>query len=335
MTDGHERRDRLFDEHGGAMVELVVLMLVFVPLVMLPLYFEDSIQYKLNAQEAVFSTVWDFAYGDYSTKTVSSLKGKIESDNKSIFANGLSGNKKAKHDPSGPWANFRWTNDKPVQCSLKETGFQAPPALVPLGNTFYRAFSQNKGGLVECHGSVDVENYYIPHIFLPELSGRKNGEFFQEQKQWVHFDEGGNDYSFGLLVDPWTISDPSDVKQGKGNKPFMKRVKHCWGDLTGGTASASAVTWGVFSAFWGKYIAKAIQNKVILAGGAFDVPPLGKLQVKHLADKKQSVPTAFGQDKLYATPWLDGKQNTYKKTFSARGNYYLGCKRLEPNCSGK
>ena len=70
---------KLRGERGGAMVELAVLMLIFVPLILLPMYFQDAIRYKLDYQESVYSTAWDFAYGNYQDDSASSIAGSIES----------------------------------------------------------------------------------------------------------------------------------------------------------------------------------------------------------------------------------------------------------------
>jgi len=313
---------RLAAREGGAMVELALLMMVMVPLVMLPLYFQDSIIYKLDAQERVFSTAWDFAFGDYEKKTVENLRGSILQDNEEIFKNALSGNKRDKGDPAGPWADFRWPAN-PVSCS-RDKSFLRPMGggigSITLPGEFHDRFTN--GGLVECQGSIEVANHYIPEDFMNNFTAGNNKKHFIPKDNYIVHQDGDEPIRFGLLVDPWTIHDPDDIKDRDGNEPFVERADYCWYKAT-----TSAATYLAFQAAWVAFLAKATQKKLLSPLGAFmENPPLPMdISVLHPQKSLQDRDTAFGQSRFYLTPHKDGDQNMYEQTYNARKQTYLGC----------
>ena len=119
----HNRRKR--SQRGSAMVEFAVLMLAFVPMILLPLYFVDAMRYKLEAQEAVYMSVWDFAFGDYTTSTAAVLASGIDSKNQELYANFLAGDETTREAgvPLGPWADAQWNT--PLDCTTVDKGFGA------------------------------------------------------------------------------------------------------------------------------------------------------------------------------------------------------------------
>lgn len=307
---------------GGAMVELALLMMVMVPLVMLPLYFQDSIIYKLSAQERVFSTAWDFAFGDYEKKTVGDLRSSILQDNVEIFKNAKSGNKREKSDPAGPWADFRWPSN-PVTCS-RDKDFMKPLgggiADITLPGEFHDKFT--KGGLVECQGTIEVANHYIPEDFMNNFTAGNNKKHFIPKDNFIVHQDGDEPIKFGLLVDPWTINNPDDIKDHEGNEPFIERTKYCWNG-----APTSMVTFEAFEVAWLAFMAKATQKKLLSPVGAFmeDPPRPMDISVLHPQKSLQDRDTAFGQSRFYLTPHKDGDENMYEQTYNARKQTYLGC----------
>jgi hypothetical protein len=98
--------------------------------------------------------------------------------------------------------------------------------------------------------------------------------------------------------------------------------------------------WGEFAMRWlsmGQKMQSKLSNPVPLLMGILDNPLKLDLCSIHLAKKKHSLNTR-GQSKLWPSPYKDGVDDKYKKTFENRGKsqnqaYYLGCKRLEANCN--
>ncbi len=315
-------------QSGAAMVELVVLMLVFVPLILLPMYFQDAMRFKFDAQEVVSTSAWDFAYGDYESSSAAALAGSVHSMNQRIFDNGWCGNEDDKKEPAGPWANFRWADaSQPATCTAIK-GFQKPRGIAgvlgPLPAAFHDKWT--KGGLVECTGSIEVENHYIPSIFMQDFSALSDDKMFLDKGQFLPYRE----YRFGVMVDPWCIHDPADIVQdGSGNKPFKDRVEYVWKE------GPSVITFEIFEiaidAWFAMLTAKEIFNPVMLAA---EYPPRpADISSIHPPSKEQSVSAKWGRSSFYVTPFLDGSDDTYKKTFEKRDVWYLGCKQLEPNCT--
>ena len=141
-----------------------------------------------------------------------------------------------------------------------------------------------------------------------------------------------NEYKFGILVDPWTIHNPSDVTPQKFNPqhPFYKRVDFLWKT---GKYMQFVMNWNSMAQ---KMSRKLSKSKMVLEG-SLDNPTILKLCSIHLANKEHPI-SALGRTKFWVTPYEDGENNMYKKTFENRGDkpdeaYYLGCtNRLQPNC---
>jgi hypothetical protein len=303
-------------ERGGAMVELVVLMLVFIPLIMLPMYFQDALRYKLDTQEAVYSTAWDFAFGKYDEETADNIAPSITSANRRIFANLWSGNRNDKRNPAGPWADFNWKSR--IDCSAnKDFGSDAYGMLAKA----YHNDSEvgTKGGLVTCKGTISVTNHYIPRVFLQEFASKNL------------FDPGRNELSypevkFGVMVDPWCIHDPADAeKLGDGNEAFYKRANFVWQN------GPAAITYNVFRGLW--YIfAVSMMDRISLTALFIDDPTKLRLSSLHFPDKRRSVEVSGGRSRFWVSPYEDGNDNLYKKTFDKRETNYLGCQNFGPNC---
>ncbi len=312
-------------ERGGAMVELVVLMLVFVPLILLPLYFQDAVHFKLNAQEAIYSSAWDFAYGDYEKKSVSDLAGSIRSENWEIFKNGHSGDKKDKVD--GPWANFKWESSGKVATCAGEKDFEKPLgkiSKISIIGQFHKKYTN--GGLVDCKGAIMVENRYIPQKFLPEFTKNNNTDMFIKKNEWIKYTDKGDAYAFGVVVDPWTIHNAKSIEDGSDNDPFMERSNFCWK-----RAATSAASFLLVVGKWAAFM-KKVKDLVLSVGSVSEPYYLAPNKMKDITSlhpikstKTRDVALG-GQNKFWVSPFKDGKQNTYEKTYNKRDGWYLGCK---------
>lgn len=307
--------ERLRGERGGAMVELAVLMLIFVPLILLPMYFQDAMRYKLDNQESVYSTAWDFAYGNYQDDSASSIAGSIESANRDIYKDLWPGSKKKA---VGPWANFEWRQEITCDSVEKSFGAMTYPMLAQAYHMVY-----TKGGLVTCRGSINVENHYIPNVFLQEFAQK---DLFEPGKNAIQYKE----QKFGILVDPWCLQDAASTITIGGipvsGLKFYQRVMIVW--LADSKHNDFTDAW---KAFGDKMESEDISKSRTSLETNVDNPTMLKIRALHLADRKMPV-VALGQFQFWVSPFKDGNDDKYEETFNNRDEYYLGCKTFEPNC---
>jgi hypothetical protein len=166
----------------------------------------------------------------------------------------------------------------------------------------------------------------VPQVFMQDFA---NEDHFVPKNDEIVY----NQYKFGVLVDPWTIHDPSDITPREENPqhPFYKRVDFLWKT---GKYMDFVMKW---NSMCQKMSRKLSKSKMQLEG-SLDNPTKLKLCSIHLADKEYLVPS-LGRLTYWVSPYEDGKDNKYKKTFENRGDspeeaYYLGCKtRLQANCN--
>lgn len=307
---------KLRGQRGGAMVELAVLMLVFVPLILLPMYFQDAIRYKLDTQESVCSTAWDFAYGDYQENSASSIAGSIESANRDIYADLWSGSKKKA---VGPWANFEWRQK--ITCDQVEKNF-ASLTYPMLAQTYHQVYT--KGGLVTCRGSINVKNHYIPRLFLQEFAQK---DLFAPGTNSIEYRE----QKFGVLVDPWCLQEAKNTITIGGipisGLKFYERVFFIWN-----AADKHQDFVDAWKAFADKMADEDISKSRSSLESNLDNPTMLKIRSLHLADEEQLV-LALGLMQFWVSPYKDGNDNKYEETFKNRDKYYLGCTTFGPNCN--
>lgn len=318
-------RKRWRSERGGAMVEFSVLMLIFVPLILLPLYFQDALRYKLDTQEAIYSASWDFAYMDYGEKTIGDVKHMVEEANKRIYKNLWPSNEDDKPDPAGPWADFKWIEE--INCG-GDTGFAAQVyAQSQLAGIYHGAYT--KGGLASCKGAISVRNHYIPTHFVEGATGFTETELWEHGRDWMDYET----INFGVMVDSWTINNGDDINPfgaPLAMNPFYQRANLMWR-----MADKYSDVESKWESFASKMSDKFSQDQGTLEDD-FDNPMVLKLASLHLADEKRSIPAilsaAVSMSGLWVTPFEDGDGDVYKSTFEARDEYYLGCTSFQPNC---
>lgn len=315
-------RNRMRSKRGAAMVEFSILTMAFVPLILLPMYFQDSLRFQLDAQEAVAATTWDFAFNDYENNTAESVRNSIESANRARYVNLWPANKKTFEDDqrAGPWCDFRW--EKQVTCSVdKEFAADAYGTLgfLSIAKKFHAKFT--KGGLVSCTGNISVENHYIPEEFTQDFHSKS---LFPHHEAMPLPSE-----DFAIMVDPWSIHDPGEPEKcGDGNDPYYERVEFVWKE---------PFTYVLFTMAWWIYVAKLLP-KLSLTAAFWDDPTKLKLSAQHYEEgsdsyKTRSVTVSGGRKKFYTTPYGDDDPvKGFKDTFEARTANYLGCEVFGPDC---
>ncbi len=315
------RRNR--SRRGAAMVEFAVLMLAFVPLILLPMYFADAMRFQLDAQEAVASTVWDFAFADYSSdQSAVNMTPSFTGANQEIYANLWPANKKPKAEKAGPWCDFAWTQELNCQVA-KDFGSGAyTTLLINLAQAFHDEYT--KGGLVTCTGRIAVENHYIPRQFAQDFA---NQELFPQGTDALELPEE----RFAILVDTWAIHDPADSQKcGEGNDPFYERAEFVW---------TQPITYQFFRGMWLLFVVKMLSD-VSVTAFLWDDPTKLKMSSLHYDPgatndiKKRSVDVSGGRSSFYTNPFGDDDPvKEFKETFEARDSFYMGCTSFGPDCN--
>ncbi|MBW2702201.1 MAG: hypothetical protein JRF33_15390 [Deltaproteobacteria bacterium] len=313
----YNRRKR--SQRGSAMVEFSVLMLAFVPMILLPLYFVDAMRYKLEAQEAVYMSVWDFAFGDYSNSSAGDLAGGIDSTNQKLYANFLAGDETPRTDgtPLGPWADAQWSTD--LDCKTVDGDFASDAyspggmSLISLPANFHEKFKN--GGLVTCKGGIDVANFYVPTGFLDgggnDLASKPMFNQAPGGSDWLTY----NTIEMGLMVDPWCIHETEDIDGVCEDGKYCERVNFVWSEASSVFIQYMAWAWVAWILFAAEMIMDINLTTIAMSP---DDPHKLKMSVKH-------PPTGKRLDH-FLTPMTDGKEDEYQKTYEERDEYYLGCK---------
>jgi len=316
---------RMGSRRGAAMVEFSILTMAFVPLILLPMYFQDALRFQLDSQEAVAATTWDFAFNDYQNDTAESVRNAIEGANQARYENLWPANKKSLGEgddkqQAGPWCDFAW-EQKPT-CSVdKDFASSAYGSLgaLSIAKQFHSEYT--KGGLVTCSGNVSVTNQYIPEQFSQNFNSKKH--FIGHDAMALPKEE------FAIMVDPWAIHDPAEVEKcGDGNDAYYERVEFVW---------KKPLTYWLFTAAWWIYVVK-LMPKLSLTAAVFDDPTKLKLAAQHYDEgsssmNQRSVTVSGGRSKFYTTPYGDDDPvKVFKETFEARKANYLGCSVFGPDC---
>ena len=313
---------------GSALVEFSILSVALVPLIMLPMYFQDAMRFQLDTQEAVASTVWDFCFDNYETTSASSITGNKAANNQKRYSNLWPSNtkEKASGQKAGPWADFSWNQQ--IQCSVENPGWVSKPysafGVVDLAKKFHKKYTN--GGLVTCTGSINVENYYIPQKVSQEFEQQ---DLFAQGKDQVSLPTE----KFAVLVDTWTIHEPDDCeKTGDGNKPFYERAEFMW---------KKPLTYWIFTGAWWLYVAK-LMPKLSLTAIIWDDPTKLKLAAQHYDEgsspgtpkQKHVEVSGRAEDEFWTIPYsTKDPLKPFKETYDNRGMYYMGCKSFGKDCN--
>ncbi len=332
---------------GAAVVELAVLMMVFVPLILLPLYFQDALRFRLDAQEGIGTTMWDFAYQNYEHQTAQSVEQSVTVDfNQKIYESLWCGDDDPKRSKSGPWAEFNW--ERKIRCSVdKEFGADG---YMLLSKNYHDEYT--KGGLVSCSGSISVTNHFIPSTFFQEFS-HDNVDFFKPRKSKLTYPV----YTAAVMVDSWSVNGCNsngskcpreknedkkfnitkglDTSAGDGAQAFYERTEKMWKKPITYWA-----VYGAYLAFIGQAVSAEVASPLALVAAfikkgimGLDNPLTLKMGVKHdLGNQfKLNVKSAYGPDDFHSLPYLDGDDDMPKKMLNKRKSTYMGCG-VKPNC---
>jgi hypothetical protein len=222
---------------GSAAVETAILMIVLIPLIMYTLFLEDLLAYKLDQEETVMSSAWDFANQDFRHVDRSKLQDQVTSSDMQTYWDHTSSwntysdpNYDAK-DPDGPagkghhqalTAHACWIGAEEVSCKVD--------SLVGMGIAgefnFLTSTLGKGGGQSTCEAELGVQNYFIPQKFMQWWAHVD----MTEQKRWdgtnIHGNAPSDAYhfpqeKFSVLSDSWALgyikTQPVDGAIGAGH----------------------------------------------------------------------------------------------------------------------
>lgn len=342
-----ELERRLRAEHGGAMVETAISMLVIVPIIFYSLFLDDLLRYKLDLQETAVQSVWNFTVRDYHeggdhaanvhwqdqmqycnhTSAFDSYDADRDCDNEEHHKS------MAAHQC---WFYPNQSDTGQIWCAMVDEDLTSDyPDLTGIATGL--AGLANKGGLWRCWARTSVVNSFMPQELFSEFSDVRLSEKERYDSDNPHSNASGDVFIFpydraALLTDTWALNDATDYDpNNEGSDDFYERVDNVF---------RGGITYFIFKALSLVFLANAWANDLLFPGLGFvfgDDPAVPNLSVKH--GSPGSPPDAHtvsengSNSDYWATPW-DGfgsgdTSDKYKKTWDARGEYYMGCKQAE------
>lgn len=340
-------------------MEMAISMLIIVPVVLYALFLDDLLRYRLDAQEAATSSVWDLTDRSYQQRSSNPNDAAvIQHVDRLIFCDHSSAydsfnqnqdcNDSRHHKAVAGHVCWLVSGSEQVTCTKADsklgTDWGGGPLMMP-ANDF--ASSYNQGGFFTCEAKESVLNYLIPKHFFTQFTHVKltDKKKFSGDVHKAAASASPNEVyplpkeQLGLLADTWAMNDIPDIDAQKSmsysgaQKQFYDRVNTIYTKNLGyyafmGTGMAffvEAVGEGVLSPFY-------IQTP--WGGGMGDNPFKPHVSLKKQTGssggQKQSIDQGGSTASYFDTPWDSNTgDSTYKTIYSSRGQYYLGHKNSE------
>ena len=351
-------------ERGSATVEMAISMLVIVPIVLYALFLDDLLRFRLDAQEAAVSSVWDFTVRNYQQGRTDKPSGKITQDSqvvqnvdRLVFCDHSSAfdTFKASQDCDDPrhhqavagHACWLIKGSEQVTCRRASATLGFNTMGIGLSTSFAKKY--NRGGFFTCEARESVLNYLIPKKFMSQFTKVQ----LTDKKKYagnVHTAAGsagaGDVFrlpteQLGLLADTWAMNDIPDMDPWSGagsgaQKEFYDRVNTLYRGNFGYVIFA-----GAGSIFFAQGVGAGILplpyvQTPLISGPMGDNPFVPHMSLKKQTGKggqKQKIQQESGTATYFDQGW--DKSGTgdanYKGTYDARGQYYLGHKKPESN----
>ncbi len=246
---------------GAAAVETAVLMIILVPLIMYQLFLSDLLAYRLDQDEAVYSSTWDFFSYDYRHNDKAKMKGEADVDTPSAddLVSWTSLNvRKTYFDHSSAYNNYGdssadandnthhqalaahecWLANKTGDQSLGR-GEQVTCWTVGQPGVPDPIFGfMPQGSMYACRARLGVQNYFIPSKFLNfgKVAMTPDVGSSGQMKHWtpgsdVHGNAPGDPYmfpesSFAVLHDPWAFNYVRSDAVTSGKYPRDRSSNH-------------------------------------------------------------------------------------------------------------
>ncbi len=341
------------NQRGAAAVETAISMIFIVPIFMYSLFMDDLLRYRLDLQEAVLSTPWDFTTQNFNPEAQGNKTDylvAVQHHARLMYCDHESGIDSFNGESDSPdcsgethhtsmISHVCWLNGNAKQITCGKPQIEVGAS----GNKLYGSYQEThdpNGGLVVCSGKEIVENYLLPRVFLPEFSqytgssgqdGELSKENWGKSGQSVHTNsiDGGStnayyleEERFGVVSDSWAVNKDQEADPDKtGSAPeFHARMK---------TVYTSNNFSKVFEPAADAYIT-AVKVELLSPGvpGQTEVTE-PRLSVTTTPEFKHPINQEGKSENYFNVPWLDRESDEYKRTYQERKNHYLGCKDAE------
>ncbi|MFZ5471719.1 MAG: hypothetical protein ACOZIN_20010 [Myxococcota bacterium] len=314
---------------GGATVELAISMIVLIPIFLYALFLDDLLRYRLDLQEAVVSSPWDFTTQSYQPSApalwdVQHFNRLSWCDHTSAynsFDESFECEDQNHHQAVGAHVCWLTQGSKQVTCQLsKNEGKFA--GLIP--GAIHEEF--NRGGFYQCSARVAVLNYLLPQTLFSEFSQTVMTDR-KKMSGAVHSEGSGaaagdvyllDSQEFGLVTDTWALNTTQDRTVAEDGLLY-DRVNKAY--TTNPQADAPLKVFALLLS--GQ---KELLSPALLAW--WDDPSKPNVSILHGSTTKAPPPARIeqegGQGSYHATPWKDWSSDEHEATWNGRGGYYMG-----------
>ncbi len=229
------RRSRRRDgQAGNAASELAILMTAFVPIVMYSMMLNDMMHHRLDLQEVVISSAWDYTSFSYyrmdsgaiagSSAALKLLwcdhNGSVDGETIAEDCDGLDSDTDKKiHSRDAVAAHRYWKGGgaKEITCTVNTDYRKDELKLLGFDPFVDKAHNFTSGGLIQCAAAVNVYNTFLPVDFNPtnqeepvklaqkermEGDQLNQAENLNENKDIDHWTYK---YDYALMTDTWSI----------------------------------------------------------------------------------------------------------------------------------
>ncbi len=321
---------------GGATVETALLLLVLVPTFFYAVLLDDLLRFKLDLQEAVLSSPWDFTTQNYQSGV---NVWSVQHNNRLMWCDHTSAydSYDQSYDCDGSehhrsvGAHICWLQReaRQVTCTRQDADLGASYGDMTAGS-FKSRF--NNGGMFSCRARAAVLNYLVPQAYMQHFAqvDHLDREKFENEGA-VHSDAAGatslevyvlEEQAFGLVTDPWALNVSENRRGGEKSGALHDRVAHIYRSNPGYFMAAMRGPQLVMQGMQDQLI-----SPLVLMDGMGDDTTNPNVAVQH-ADDAQPPPVSVQQDvgsgDYYATPWQDWDLDKPAETHQNRGPYYMG-----------
>lgn len=333
-------------EGGSAVTETAILMLVSVPLLLYSFFTVDLISWKLDVQEAVTSSAWDYVGRNYEKEAHANIISQVPDMNKGYWCDNTIA---WDGDPGGADCDHLWQEgfaakmvypdgNGSITCARGPGGKNAgTDGYPPPAKSFHDEYAT--GGTFQCEATGHVHNYLIPQKFLQGFAREKLTSLDQASKgtDVKSLGASGNHVAFheqfAIFTDTYALENTREVHlhDTGPNQPFYDRV---WQQFTYPIwylPAAGAAALFAFAALDEKEaIIPAVpyqQNDSMedTMMGPGPNPNSLHMAALHGPDQKSN--------DYYVTDYKDWDNDLPKSAFDKRGDHYMGCAQAEtPNC---
>jgi len=217
---------------GQATVEMAVVMVALIPTFLYVLTADDLLRYRLNLQEVVVASPWNYTHLDYEggpipgNALVGDLRRRYLNTNNTYsmhYSAPPTENKTAPMTFAG-WDVDNTGNQNELSCREIPNFFAQNDAnnhnALPV-SAFAREV--NHGGIYSCDAKLNVRNMLLVNRFMQSWAGDMNvTDKAQGVQAW-----GLNRQSFSVMADTWALKTVENVEPKKADheKPLRQRVQ--------------------------------------------------------------------------------------------------------------